>query len=146
MARQLTTRRSKKTLRQQGFTLIELMVVTAVAGVLGAVAVPKFLGARDIAEAKAEVSAAVGLGKECLTWVQTSGEGLAKSPEETASTAPGAPVVVCGLTAGSVTHATAFSIPDGVTTIDCLGTKSAGGETGVTITVNQTTGATCAFT
>ena len=43
MARQLTTRRSKKTLKEKGFTLIELMVVTAIAGVLGAVCRPKFL-------------------------------------------------------------------------------------------------------
>ena len=116
MARQLTTRRSKKTLKEKGFTLIELMVVTAVAGVLGAVAIPQFLGARDIAEAKAQVAAAVGIGKECQTWIQTDGTGLKAAP----TTQPGGPTVSCDSSdaEGTVTSVAFKAVP--ARTIKCL--------------------------
>ena len=139
MARQLTTRRSKKTLRQQGFTLIELMVVTAIAGVLGAVAVPRFLGARDIADAKAQVAATVGIGKECQTWVQTRGEGMEAAP----ITAAGVTVLCDENTGGTVTSASFKALPTGFTGISCLDDTSAGGETGAVITVAANGSATC---
>ena len=142
MARQLTTRRSKQTLKEKGFTLIELMVVTAIAGVLGAVAVPRFLGARDIADAKAQVAATVGIGKECQTWVQTRGEGMEKPPE----TGSGV-TVACDDSAGpgTVTSATFKALPAGFTGISCLDDTSAGGETGAVITVAANGSATCAL-
>ena len=50
-----------------GFSLIEVVVVSAVALVLGQVAIPRFLGVRDRAEARAKTAAAVGIAKECAT-------------------------------------------------------------------------------
>ena len=67
MARQLTNRQAKRSRKSKGFTLIELMVVTAIAGVLGAVAVPKFLQAREVSEAKAAIAEVVGASRECQT-------------------------------------------------------------------------------
>jgi len=143
MARQLTTRRSKKTLKEKGFTLIELMVVTAVAGVLGAVAIPQFLGARDIAEAKAQVAAAVGIGKECQTWVQTRGTGLKAAPV----TQTGGPAVTCDESAGgTVTSVTFNGVPG--KTIKCLTLDTSAISTDVTkatITVAADGTATCAL-
>ena len=142
MARQLTNRQAKRSRKSKGFTLIELMVVTAIAGVLGSVAVPKFLGARDIADAKAQVAAAVGIGKECQTWVQTRGEGMAQKPAST-----GGVTVVCDEnTGGTVTSKAFAALPENFTGISCIGTSSAGKETGATITIESTGEATCAFT
>ena len=133
MARQLTTRRSKKTLKEKGFTLIELMVVTGIAGVLGAVAVPKFVGAQQIAGTKAEIASAVGLGKECQTWVQTDGTGMASAPTG-CTTATG----------GTFTSGT-FKLPSTLAKpITCLGTNVPVTATAVTITVDSNADATCA--
>ena len=51
-----------------GFTLVELMIVVAIIGLLSAVALPQFLGARSRADARAKISEVVGLAKECAVF------------------------------------------------------------------------------
>ncbi|WP_315860068.1 prepilin-type N-terminal cleavage/methylation domain-containing protein [Cyanobium sp. N5-Cardenillas] len=68
--------REKKSKVAQGFTLIELMIVVAIVGILSAVALPNFLGARAAASAGAAVGEALGLAKECATYIASGGVGV----------------------------------------------------------------------
>ena len=139
VARKLVSHQSKKARQSKGFTLVELMVVTAIAGVLGAVAIPRVVGARDIADAKAQVSAAIGITKECQTWVQTRGEGMAEAPTFTGSVSGS-----CDEDrGGTMTASWDQPLPAGFTGIDCLGSESTGGESTVTLRVDEVGDAVC---
>jgi len=62
MLRRLAAKRGKK---QNGFTLIELMVVVAIVGVLSAVGLPQLLKAQDRAKVSVARQEAVNYAKEC---------------------------------------------------------------------------------
>ena len=82
------------TIWSKGFTLIEVVIVAAIAGVLGATAIPQFLGTKDRAEQRATVAEAVGLAKECATaFVENVSQN---------NTDPGGTTVNCGETTVNV--------------------------------------------
>jgi type IV pilus assembly protein PilA len=130
--------REKKSKVAQGFTLIELMIVVAIVGILSAVALPNFLGARAAASAGAAVGEAIGLAKECATFLASGGVGAA----------PGGTNVTCATGAnGSVTR----SFTGGAGGVRCLAATSTTASTLATITITGGTAATnigaisCAF-
>ena len=61
----LAQRLAKKGKKQNGFTLIELMVVVAIVGVLSAVGLPQLTKAQDNAKDKAAVATLTNAAKEC---------------------------------------------------------------------------------
>ena len=61
----LAQRLAKKGKKQNGFTLIELMVVVAIVGVLSAVGLPQLTKAQDRAKDAAAISTLTNAAKEC---------------------------------------------------------------------------------
>lgn len=127
--------RDQKTLIQKGFTLVELMIVVAIVGILSAVALPSFLGARNSAQAGAFVGEAVGLAKECATHV-VSGIGTAPSAAGNIAT------LTCNSSGGSVVTNPWTA---GAVGVKCLSDVSVSADTKATVTVTSAGGMTCAF-
>ena len=72
--RSLLNRLAKKNKKQNGFTLIELMVVVAIVGVLTAVGLPQLTKAQDRAKDAAATATLTNAAKECSLSLITVGD------------------------------------------------------------------------
>ncbi len=112
----------------KGFTLIELMIVVAIVGLLSAVALPRFLGTRDAADAGAAIGQIVGLGKECGVYLTAGGVGT--------------PPTDCATSGASFSRSWSGTVQN----LNCLGvTNGATGRSAATVTVSSVGVLSCTF-
>ena len=76
----LLRRLAKKGRKQNGFTLIELMVVVAIVGVLSAVGLPQLTAAQDKAKDVAAIATLTNAAKECSLSLVMNGDASAYTP------------------------------------------------------------------
>jgi type IV pilus assembly protein PilA len=135
--------RDKKNPLQKGFTLVELMIVVAVVGILSAVALPQFLGARNAAQAGAAVGEALGIAKECAT-IAASDIGAAPAVTSSNNFTVGGGCLSGGSGTGTSSVTTA-AWPTGVSGIKCLTDTSVSADTKAVVTITADGQISCAF-
>ena len=74
--------------RQEGFTLIELMIVIAIIGILSAIAIPNFLSYRQKGKDSAAKSEATNFYTSTMAHYADTGTGSPFTPDGTGGTKP----------------------------------------------------------
>ena len=114
--------KSKKTIFQKGFTLVELMVTVAIVGFLSAFAVPQFLNFQADAKGRSAFGEVIGLAKECATARSVLVDNLYPDPYPTSlktANADGVKVVDQDCTKAVTTAVTFTSTRGGIKGIKC---------------------------
>jgi type IV pilus assembly protein PilA len=140
MRRLSKTSASKKNTLQQGFTLVELMIVIVIVGILSAVALPNFLSQTSKAKStEAKTLAASAIKEAQVAWTESGSAGLtAWEPTQPAGQCPAATNNFAFACAGGTPTAVTVTATGSATSGD-LSTKT------VVATADVTTGGVVEF-
>ena len=132
----LLNRKKSKNLLQEGFTLVELMIVIVIVGILSAVALPNFLGTREKASAQSLIGSMASQAKLCGANMVV-GDPVAL-PAVAGVSVSGACVGTANVT---ITNTSAFTQPTQIGGVRC-GADQANGtdDETCTLTVDRLTG------
>lgn len=123
----LNRKRAKKN-AEKGFTLIELLITVVILGTLSAIALPNFLGVKEVADAKSAIASATALAKECSTSI------VAELPAPSQTAAKGVTFGTTACQAGTATYEAA-AVPK--TGDLCIASVAEGEKTKCTVSVTS---------
>lgn len=128
--RLLQTLNSQGNPNQQGFSLVELMVVIVIIGILSAVALPQFLGVKDKAKLNTQIAEASSLAKECAAAVISEGPYPANYVTTSGVTVSG--LTIAGGTSGNCNGGTTATPPAADVTYTTTAAVASGSKCGNT--------------